>query len=267
MHIFSLFRSLFANRYLLTELIKRDISIRYRGSLMGLLWAVVNPLLMLVVYTFFFSVVFKARWSAVDESRSDFAMLLFCGLLVFNFLGECLNRSPSLILANSNYVKKVVFPLEILPWVVVGSALFHAIIGFGVWFCFFGVVRGYLHWTSILLPVALLPIVFFAAGFSWLLSSFGVYLRDISQFVTIFTAVLPFTSPIFFPITALPEKIRPLMYINPLTVAIDQVRSVLFFGVIPNVLEYIVYLAISLIFALLCFVWFQKTRRGFADVM
>ncbi|AYZ68380.1 ABC transporter permease [Burkholderia multivorans] len=267
MHILSFLRVPFKNRYLLTELIKRDISIRYRGSLMGIMWAVVNPLLMLVVYTFFFSVVFKARWSTAGDSKGDFAMLLFCGLLVFNFLGECLNRSPALILSNSNYVKKVVFPLEVLPWVVVGSALFHAVIGFGVWFSFFVVVKGYLHWTSMLLPVVLLPIIFFAAGFSWLLSSFGVYLRDIGQFVTILTAVLPFTSPIFFPITALPENFQVLMYINPLTVVIDQVRSVLFFGVVPSGVEYVVYLAISLIFAFLCFVWFQKTRRGFADVM
>ncbi|MEZ0602646.1 ABC transporter permease [Paraburkholderia sp. IW21] len=260
-------RTPFEHRYLLSELIKRDISVRYRGSLMGLLWAVVNPLLMLVVYTFFFSVVFKARWNTTGDSKGDFALLLFCGLLVFNFLGECLNRSSSLILANSNYVKKVLFPLEVLPWVVVGSALFHAVIGFAVWFCFFIAIKGMPHPTALLLPIVLLPIVFFSVGFSWLLSSFGVYVRDIGQFVTIVTAVLPFTSPIFFPISALPKDFQIYMYLNPLTTAIGQVRDILFFGNFPSALEFSGYFLLSLIFAFLCYVWFQKTRQGFADVM
>lgn len=255
------------NKYLLLELIKRDISVRYRGSLMGLVWAVINPLLMLAVYTFFFSVVFKARWGTGGGSRSDFALLLFCGLLIFNFLGETLNRSSTLVLSNSNYVKKVVFPLDILPYVVVGSALFHAIIGFGVWFCFFIIVKGQFLFSSLLLPFVLLPIGLFALGFSWLLSSTGVYVRDISQFVAIVTAVLPFTSPVFFPISALPPEIQPWIYVNPLTVAIEQARAILFYGHVPNILQYLVYLAVAIVFATVCHTWFKKTRPGFADVV
>lgn len=255
------------NRYLLGELLKRDISIRYRGSLMGIMWAVINPLIMLAVYTFFFSVVFNARWGTAEGSRSDFALLLFCGLLIFNFLGETLNRSPGLILVNSNYVKKVVFPLDVLPFVVVGSALFHALIGFGVWFIFFVFVKGQFHLTSFLLPFVLLPIGLFALGFSWLLSSVGVYIRDIGQFVTIVTAVLPFTSPVFFPISVLPAQVQPWLYLNPLTIAIDEARVILFYGYVPDIGQYFVYFMVSIVFASCCHIWFNKTRSGFADVV
>lgn len=255
------------NRYLLIELIKRDVSVRYRGSLMGLVWAIINPLLMLAVYTFFFSVVFKARWGGSEGSRSDFALLLFCGLLMFNFLGEVLNRSSSLILANANYVKKIVFPLDILPYVVVGSALFHAALGFSVWFVFFVIVKGNFFVTSILLPLVFLPIGLFALGFSWLFSSIGVYARDIGQFVAILTAILPFTSPVFFPVSALPENVQPWIYINPLTVAIEQARALLFFGTVPSVSQYFIYLVVAIFFAIACHLWFKKTRHGFADVV
>lgn len=255
------------NRYLLVELIKRDVSVRYRGSLMGMVWAIINPLLMLAVYTFFFSVVFKARWGGAEGSRSDFALLLFCGLLMFNFLGEVLNRSPALMLTNANYVKKIVFPLDILPYVVVGSALFHAVIGFLVWFVFFIIVKNSFYVTSLFLPLVFLPIGLFALGFSWLFSSVGVYARDVSQFVTILTAILPFTSPVFFPVSALPESVQPWIYVNPLTVAIEQARSLLFYGTLPSVSQYIIYLVVAVFFAVICHVWFRKTRPGFADVV
>ena len=171
---------------------------------------------MLVVYTFVFSVVFNARWSAGSDSKTEFALVLFAGLIVFNLFAECANRAPGLILANVNYVKKVVFPLEILPWVALGSAMFHAMISLGVWLAAYVLLFGLPHVTALFLPLVFLPLAFFIMGVSWALASLGVYLRDVSQFVGILTTVLMFLSPIFYPVTALPEAYRSFLLLNPL---------------------------------------------------
>jgi len=132
----AMFESLWLNRSLIKVLVIREVAGRYRGSILGIFWSFFNPVFMLAVYTFVFSVVFKARWGLVNESRAEFSLILFAGLLIFNLFAECLNRAPSLILANTNYVKKVVFPLEILPWVAFGAALFHALVSLTVWLFF-----------------------------------------------------------------------------------------------------------------------------------
>lgn len=184
---------------------------------------------MLAVYTFVFSVVFQARWGAGSESKTEFALLLFAGLMMFNLFAECINRAPSLILSNTNYVKKVVFPLEILPAVTLLSALFHGLISLGVWLLAY-LVFGLPHATALYLPLIVLPFVLFILGLSWALASLGVFLRDVSQFIGVVTMTLMFLSPIFYPATALPEDYRHLLYLNPLTPVIEQTRDVLFWG-------------------------------------
>jgi len=246
---------------------KREVVGRYRGSVMGLAWSFFNPVLMLAVYTFVFSVVFKARWGGGSDSKTEFALLLFAGLIVFNLFAECFNRAPSLILCNVNYVKKVVFPLEILPWVALGSALFHALISLGVWLIFYLIIFGLPHVTVLLLPMIILPLLLLIMGLTWGLASLGVYLRDVSQFVSIVTTMLMFLSPIFYPASALPEKYRHLLLLNPLSFPIEQVREVLFWGKVPDMTILIVYLLGGAFVAWLGFFWFQKTRKGFADVL
>jgi len=167
-------RSLWRNRELISSLTQREVIGRYRGSTLGILWSFFNPVLMLAVYTFVFSVVFKARWNAGSESRTEFALVLFAGLMVFNLFSECVTRAPSLILSNANYVKKVVFPLEILPWVSLGSALFHTLISLGVWLLFYAVFFGIPPVTAWLLPVVVIPLIAFTMGISWFLASLGV---------------------------------------------------------------------------------------------
>lgn len=255
------------NKRLLYSLIKRDINGRYRGSMMGLLWSFVNPILMLTVYTFVFSVVFKARWSTGGESKTEFALVLFAGLMVFNFFNECVNRAPNLILANVNYVKKVVFPLEILPWVSLGSALFHLIISLGVWLVFYLLLFGMPPITLVLFPTVFLPFMMFTMGLSWLLASLGVYLRDVSQIIGIFTTTLMFISPIFYPASALPGEYQSLLFWNPITQAVEQARDVLIWGRMPDWVSYTSYAVWTFLFAWVGFAWFQKTRKGFADVI
>lgn len=259
--------SFLRNRNLIATLVKREVIGRYRGSVMGILWSFFNPVLMLAVYTFVFSIVFKARWSGGGESKTEFALVLFAGLLVFNLFSECLNRAPSLILANVNYVKKVVFPLEILPWVSLGSAFFHMLISLLVWLIFFLVFFGVPHATALLLPLVLLPLLLMTLGLSWILASLGVYLRDVSQIVGIVTSTLMFLSPIFYPLSSLPPNYQTILRLNPLTPSIEDVRAVLIWGQIPDGLDFGLYTLATGLLAWLGFVWFQKTRKGFADVL
>ena len=259
--------SLWRNRSLIHSSAKREVLGRYRGSAMGLLWSFLNPVFMLAVYTFVFSEVFKARWSAGSESKTEFALVLFAGLIIFNLFAECINRAPSLILSNVNYVKKVVFPLEILPFVGLLSALYHMLISLGVWLVAYLVLFGIPHPTALYLPLIVLPFILFIMGLSWALASLGVYLRDVGQFIGVVTTVLMFLSPIFYPATTLPEVYRHLLYLNPLTPVIEQARAVLYFGETPDFIMLAIYWFATFIIAWLGFAWFQKTRKGFADVL
>lgn len=259
--------SLWRHRSLIAASVKREVLGRYRGSVMGILWSFFNPLFMLAVYTFVFSVVFQARWGGGSGSKTEFALVLFAGLMMFNLFADCINRAPGLILANVNYVKKVVFPLEILPAVTLLAALFHLLISLGVWLLAYVIFFGVPHATVLYLPLIVLPLVVFIMGLSWALASLGVYLRDVSQFIGLLTTVLMFLSPIFYPATALPENYRYLLYLNPLTPVIEQTRDVLFWGKNPDFLMLGLYWLITAIIAWLGFAWFQKTRKGFADVL
>lgn len=259
--------SFWRNRSLIGISVKREVLGRYRGSVMGILWSFFNPLFMLAVYTFVFSVIFKARWNAGSESKTEFALVLFAGMIVFNVFAECVNRAPALIVGNHNYVKKVVYPLEILPWIVFGAALFHGAISLGVWLVAYLIFFGLPHATVLYFPLLLVPFGMFIMGLSWAFASLGVYLRDVAQFVGIITAVMMFLSPIFYPAIALPEAYRSLLYMNPLTPVIEQARDILFWGKAPDFAMLGVYTVATSIIAWLGFAWFQKTRKGFADVL
>ncbi|SDW09607.1 lipopolysaccharide transport system permease protein [Nitrosomonas eutropha] len=262
-----MFVSLWRNRSLVHASAKREVLGRYRGSALGLLWSFFNPIFMLAVYTFVFSVVFKARWNTGSDSKTEFALVLFAGLIVFNLFAECINRAPGLILSNVNYVKKVVFPLEILPFVALLSALYHAVISLIVWLVAYLVLFGVPHATLLFLPLVILPFCLFIMGLSWALASLGVFLRDVSQFIGVLTTVLMFLSPIFYPATALPENYRHWLYLNPLTPVVEMVRDVLYWGKIPEFAMLGLYWLATGFIAWLGFAWFQKTRKGFADVL
>ena len=259
--------SFWRNRRLIHTLAVREVLGRYRGSLLGILWSLFNPIFMLLVYTFVFSIVFEARWSAANDSKTEFALVLFSGLLVFNLFSECVSRAPTLILSNTNYVKKVVFPLEILPWVTLGSAFFHTLISLFVWFFAYAILFGAPQITSLWLPVVLAPLVLFTMGVSWALASLGVFLRDVSQFIGVVITILMFMSPIFYPTTALPPEYRSLLFLNPLTPAIEMVRDVMYWGKQPDWSTVAIYTSASAATAWLGFAWFQRTRKAFADVM
>jgi len=259
--------SLIKHQSLILQLAKREVSSRYRGSVMGFFWTLLNPLLMLTIYTLIFGYVFKARWGEMNLGDGGFALTLFCGLIVHGMFAECINRAPVLITSNVNYVKKVVFPIEILPWVVIYAALFHTLMSLVVLSVFSILVNGSVPLTLLWLPVVFIPYILFLVGCLWLFSALGVFLPDIRQLMGLLTTALLFLSPVFYPISALPKSMQGLIYLNPLTLIIEQTREIFLWGNTPDFKLLFLYSLVAMTIAVIGFVWFQKSRRGFADVL
>jgi lipopolysaccharide transport system permease protein len=260
-------RRLWCHRQLIQQFTKREILMRYRGSYLGMIWTFVNPLLMLVIYTFVFSVIFNAKWGLENQSKTEFAMVLFCGLIGFNVFAEVISRSPSLILNNTNYVKKVVFPLEILPIVAIGASLFHFLISFLVLLSGLVLLLGVFQWTLIFLPVVLLPLLLISLGLGWILSSLGVFLRDIGQFIGILVTAVMFLSPIFYPISSIPKELQFLYLFNPISYIVEDMRRIIIWGQYPDWNWLIWGSLIGMAISFIGYIWFQKTKKAFADVM
>lgn len=264
-----LIKNLWRHRQIIAQMTRREVAGRYKGSALGLMWSLFNPILMLVVYTFVFSEIFKARWGGAggDDSKTQFAVVLFVGIIILNLFCEVINRAPTLIIANANFVKKVIFPVEVLSLVTVFAALFNSLINVVVLLIALLVFNGYIPWTAVFIPFVIFPLVALVSGLSWFLASLGVFIRDVGQTVTIVTTVLMFLSPVFYPLDAVPERFRPFILLNPLTFIIEQSRAVLIWGDLPDWKGLLMYFAASAVVAFFGYVWFQKTRKGFADVL
>jgi lipopolysaccharide transport system permease protein len=264
----SLLKSMARHRQLVWQLTLRELQGRYRGSWLGIIWSFVTPILMLGVYTFVFAVIFNAKWGdrSIDHT-GHFSIVLFTGLIVYSLFADCVNRSPSLVLASPNYVKKVIFPLELLPIPVLGSALFHALVSMLVLLLAMLALAMPVPWTVVLLPVVVVPLLLAVAGAMWMLGSLGVYLRDIGQAVTLITTGLLFLSPVFYPVSAVPEKYRPLLETNPLTFVIESARGVVIEGTLPDFEAWSIQLIVGTAVAWCGYALFQRARRGFADVI
>jgi len=260
-------REIWQNRGLIRQMIKREVIGRYRGSMLGIVWSFFNPVFMLLVYTFVFSVVFQARWGGGTENKSEFAILIFSGMIVHSLFAECISRAPGLILSNVSYVKKVVFPLQILPVITLGAALFHTLISVGVLLLFYALTHTQFNWTVVYLPLVILPYLLLILGISWFLAATGVFLRDVGQTTGILVTVLLFLSPVFYPVEAMPESYRPLLYLNPLTFTIEQVRDILIWNRGPDWAGLALDMLAGTSIACAGLFWFQKARKGFADVL
>lgn len=255
------------HRELFWQMTKREVIGRYRGSVLGVLWSFLTPLVTLAIYSFVFGFVLHVRWRAESPSQIESSLILFAGLVVYGLFAECVTRAPGLIVSNTNYVKKVIFPLEILPWVTVGAALFHALMSLLVVFVFTIGVYGALPWTIVTLPVTIFPFVLLIVGLCWFLASLGVFLRDIQQTVGLVTNALLFLSPVLYPSSSVPASVQVLLFMNPLTFIVEQVREGLLWGHVPHWSGLAYYFMGSMLIAWLGLWWFQKTRRGFADVL
>lgn len=267
-HLFSPFLSPFRFTPILRQFVRRDILGRYRGSLLGIGWAFVTPILMLGVYTFVFVGVFRARWPGAEEAGGiAFALQLFAGLMVFNLFSEVAAQAPNLVVSQPNLVKKVAFPLEILPFVSLGSGLFHLMLSLSVLLLGTVLVHQHLPWTVLLLPLVLLPLLPLLLGIAWFFSALGVFVRDIAQMIGLCINLLMFLSPIFYSTSTLSPSIQSWMMINPLAPVIENVRRVIFSGTVPEWGSWCISLIVSLFVAALGAAFFQATRREFADVL
>jgi lipopolysaccharide transport system permease protein len=267
LHPLAPYISLVRHARLIGELCRRDISGRYRGSLGGKFWSFLNPLLMLAIYSFVFGYIFKSRWTATETGDTHFAVILFIGLIASNFLNECLNRAPVLITSNPNYVKKVIFPLETLAWVAVGTGLFHTLISILALLAALVATGTPISPTAILLPLVLLAFMPLVAGMTWLFSALGVYFRDTQQIMQLLTTCFVFLAPIFYPRNSLPEEYRWLLSLNPLTWVVETSRGLILWGQFPSLEGTLIYVISSLLVAWMGWVAFNATRRGFSDVI
>ncbi len=262
-----LLHSVISHRELIWNMTRRSIAGRYRGSLFGFLWSFINPLLMLAIYTFAFSVVFQAKWGLENESHLDFALILFASLTVFNLFGDLLREAPVIILGQSNFVKKVVFPLEILPVISLATAAVNSVISLGIFIMIYGAVHMTLHWTMIFLPVVIFPLALIGLGLSYFIASIGVFFRDLGHLMGHVVTILLFTSPVFFSIERIPEKFRIIMMLNPVAYILESARLVMVYGRLPEWEILAAYSVGGLVLLLAGYWWFQKTRKGFADVI
>lgn len=261
---------LLAHRGLIAQMSRRDIAARYRGSALGMAWSLITPLLMLAVYTLVFSQIFQSRWQtdgSEPTSPFTFAINLFAGLITFSLFADCANRAPTLVVDNPSYVKKVIFPIHIMAGISTISALFQACTSLGVLLVFELISYGRLPATLALLPLVWLPLVLGCLGLSWLLSALGVYLRDIGQVISVGVSMLMFLSAVFYPASALPASLQPLLKLNPLIGFLEQTRRVAVAGLAPDWPWLLTMLAIGVMFCEVSYRGFRKASRGFADVL
>jgi lipopolysaccharide transport system permease protein len=252
---------------LLRQFVRRQVLARYRGTLLGVTWSLLTPLLMMTVYTLVFRFVFKLRWEGGADTGFDFALRLFAGMTVFGFFSESLLRSPTLILEQPNLIKKVVFPVEIMAWVNCLSGLVFALPGVLLLLlaCLVMGVSVAPAWLS--LPLIWLPLLPLLLGLGWFFSALGVYVRDVGQVLGLAVTLLQFLSPVFYPLSAVPPLFRSVMMMNPLTPVIEQTRAAIFAGQWPDMgtlfLEFLICGAVAILGA-----WvFGRLRSGFADVL
>ncbi len=257
------------HRDLILQFTRREVESRYQGSFLGLLWSLVTPVVMLTVYVFVFGIVFKSRWPSAGGSGSlgEFALVMFAGQIAFQIFAEPVGRAPSLISSTPNFVRKVVFPLQILPLTAVGAAAFHAAIASVILLLASVVIVGGVPWTFVLVPFAILPLVLIGLGFTMFLAALGVYLRDMGFVVGVALQILFFLTPIFYPLSAVPAEYRQWMSLNPLTPSIEIVRACLITGDLPGWPVWAATFLVGAGILVLGNAWFMITRKGFADVI
>lgn len=261
------FRVFGPDRSLTAQLAWRDIIGRYRGANFGLFWSLIGPLMMLAIYALAFGHILGSRWVRPEGEGANFAIVLFLGIIVHGFFAECISRAPGLMQANANYVKKVIFPLPVLPWAIVWSALFHMAMNMLVFVVLAAVVYGEFSWYIFLFPVVIAPLVMLTIAMSWVTASLGVYLRDINQAIPVVVTGMFFLSSAIIPLDSVPEKYRLVFHLNPLTFFIDQARNVALWQVLPDWWGLAAYAVGGLVAMYLAYAWFRLTSRGFADVL
>lgn len=264
----NIFNLLKRNQFLLKQLVVRNIATRYRGSLLGFFWTLVQPLLMLIVYTFVFTYVFQARWGTVlGNNKGAFAMIMFAGIACFNIFSEALTCCSVVIINYPNFVKKVLFPLELIPLATVISSFIIGIPWFIMLLIGSLILLKVFSWTMLLIGFVLFPLFMITLGLGLFIAALGVYLRDLPQLLAILLQVMFFLTPIFYPIESVPAVMRTVLSWNPMFYIVEGVRKVLLYGEVPSIAQWLIPWGVGFLFLGLGYVWFMKTKKGFADVL
>lgn len=255
------------HKSLIFRLAAREIRARYKGSVIGVAWAFLIPTIMLAIYTYVFTVVFQARWNQHIGNRTDFALALFAGLIVFNLFAESVGRAPSLLSENPSYITKVIFPLEALCWVPLLVSGFNAAVSTAILLVFYTTTHGIPHATIFWLPLIISPLILFLLGIMLILAPLGLYLPDVRQIIPPTISILMFATPVFYPIAALPSAARAIVSLSPIAFTIEQFRRVALEHSNPNLVGILVFGLVGFLFAWLGYFFFFITKRGFADVI
>ncbi len=262
-----MFRRIWKHRHLASLLIARNVESSFRGSALGKLWTALVPLLRLAVYTTVLGFILKVKWPGQHNNPLETALLYFVGLTLYDFFMESISAAPGLMLDNVNFVKKVVFPLEILPFATLGAALVRLGVTSMILLVFFLVIRGMPPPAILAIPLVIAPFALLVLGAVWFLAALGAYVRDLRQLMGVLALVMMYLSPIFFPLAMVPARARPFFYVNPLAFPIELVRAALFSGEWPNWWALLLYAAIAWVFAAAGYRWFLRVKPGFADVV
>lgn len=261
------FLSLWRHRELYRRVLVRDIQASFRGSALGTAWVVLIPLVMVAVYTFVFGAVLKSSWSTSTSSPYQVPLIFFSGLMVFGFFMEVVMRAPNYIRDNKTYVTKIIFPIDILCWVLVGTALFKFCVNLTLLLLFLAIFGGGLSWETLLLPLLMLPFILLIVGAAWILAAIGAFIRDLSHALQALGPIIMFISPVFYSVAQVPEPFRPLYFLNPLTFMLESARDLLFFERVFSFQAYLVFAVAACSIFVLGYMFFQKVRPGFADVV
>jgi|AntAceMinimDraft_1070359.scaffolds.fasta_scaffold31221_2 lipopolysaccharide transport system permease protein len=257
----------FQDRKLLRMFISRDVQSRYKNSWGGLFWLLVQPIIMLSIYTLVFQHILGVKWGMKASSGIEFALNLYLGLMIFNIFAESLQAAPTVLRGHSHLIKKVLFPIRVLPTVPVGLALSDAAFGLTVWVVIYVIMVGPPPLTALYLPLVILPLMLSLIGLTWVIASLSVYMRDIAQIVRFVVTALLFLSPIFFPLQSMPTDLQTILAFNPLAIEIEMIRGVMILGVQPEWGSYFSFLGFSLLIYIGGYIWFDLTREGFVDVL
>ena len=245
---------------------RRDLLGRYKGSALGIAWAVLTPVVMIAIFTFIFAGIFGARFGA-SQSHWDYALYLFCGLLPWTMFQESVQQSSNTIVTNANLVKRVVFPLETLPAAQVFAAFGNQLFATIALLIAILAVRQNLQLTALWLPLLLIPQLLFALGAAWLIASLGVFLRDIAQGITLLLMAWMYLTPIIYPESIVPERFRWFIGINPFTSLVRSYRRVFLDGLAPDWRGLLYFSAVAVVVFVFGYWWFARTRKNFADVI
>lgn len=266
--IFYPFIILYKNRDLFVQSLTREIVQKYRGSYLGILWNFILPLVMLAVYSFIFGVIFKARWDQqMTDSKAEFALILFVGITLYNVFSETVGASPTLIITNVNYVKKVIYPLEILSMTSIGNSLVQLLFNLVIILLGKAIIIRHFDFMILFFPLVLLPLLLLVLGISWILSGIGVFIRDMRQAATIIILIFGYITPVFYPISSVPESFRWVMYLNPMTAIVNNARRVLIYGEFPDWLSLLITFFISYLIMLIGLMFFRKVKSNFSDAI